>query len=395
MLDFSKVYKQIQEVGVDAVREASHKQVLERAMVALESAIDEDRRFLERLEDNAGWALWPVAIPLEGFTFDIELSEAPAAVTVVGVDGSQIMPSHHEVHNCYLLNVGLATIHYGAKFPPKLESYPRLHHRPDDLYPLVDRRRVHIDELFVSLERTMFELEVLVEHALSAQERGLPVVAMFDGSLIPWSLDKMPDGYQETYLQRMEGCLRSLQQAGIGLIGYISHSRSSEIVNMLRTFICPFETTNCREHCGDLNEEEFPCSTIWPLTDRQLIGEHLAPGTRSSFCLTAQAISRRLGADQQICFAYFNLGSEIARCEVPRWLATDAAMRDLAMSVVAAQTLKGRGYPVALSEAHNLAVIKAKDREQFFELIKRHLISLGVRQVRVSPKESRKRIGFV
>ncbi len=395
MLDFSKVYKQIQEVGVDAVREASHKEVVERAIGALTSAIDENVRFLERLEGNAGWALWPVAIPLEGFTFDIKLTESPSAVTVVGVDGSQIMPSHHEVHNCYLLNVGLAAIHYGTKFPPKLESYPRLHHRPDDLYPLVDRRRIHIDELFVSLERTMFELEVLVEQALCAQDKGLPVVAMYDGSLIPWSLDKMPEGYQETYLQRMESCLVTLKQSGIALIGYISHSRSSEIVNMLRTFICPFEITNCRDHCGHLNEEEFPCSMIWPLTDRQLIVEHLAPRTRSSFCLTSQAISRRLTPDHQICFSYFNLGSEIARCEVPRWLANDAVMRELTLAVTAAQVEKGRGYPVALSEAHNQAVIKAKDREQFFELIKRHLISLGVRQVRVSPKESRKRIGFV
>lgn len=395
MLDFSKIFKQIQEVGIDSVREAEHKEVLERAVDALETAIREEDKFSARLENNAGWVFWPVASPMETFGTDNKIDKPPAKYTVVGVDGSQIMPSHHEVHNCYLLNVGYAIISYGEEFPSVLDSAPRLHHRPDDLYPLVDRRRVHIDELFVSLERTIFELELLVEHALTAQERGLPVVALYDGSLIPWSVDKMPASYQDTFLSRMQKCTRALQTAGIPLVGYISHSRSSEIVNMLRTNICPYDTSNCREYCISLNEENFPCSKIWPLTDRQLLTTKLPTGFRSSFCLTAQTISKLFETDQQICFSYLNVGSEIARIECPRWLVENFVLREMACAVVASQATKGRGYPVALSEAHNLAVIRGGDREKFFELIKRHLVSLGVKQVRVSPKESKKRSGFV
>ncbi len=395
MLDFSKVFKQIQEVGVDAVHEATQRDVLERALDTLESAGRQEERFSRRLEDSVGWVLWPLAIPLEPFGVNVKLPKAPLKVTAIGVDGSQIMPSHHEVHNCYLLNVGVAVITYGEAFPSLLESVPRLHHRPDDLYPLVDRRRVHIDELFVSLERTLFELEVLSEHALLVQERGLPVVALYDGSLIPWSVDKMPQGYQDSFLRRIQTCMNSLHSAGIPLVGYISHSRSSEVVNMLRTYSCPYDMSNCREYCASLNEEDFPCSKIWPLTDRQMLSRKLANGYRSSFCLTAQNISRLFEADNQICFSYLNLVSEVARVECPRWLVDNTELRELAMSVVASQVEKGRGYPVALSEAHNLAVIRGKDREQFFELIKKHLMSLGVKQVQISPKESKKRIGFV
>jgi hypothetical protein len=395
MLDFSKVFKQIQEVGVDAVHEATQRDVLERALDTLESAGREEDRFSRRLEDSVGWVLWPLAIPLEPFGVNVKIQKAPTKVTAIGVDGSQIMPSHHEVHNCYLLNVGVAVITYGEAFPSLLESVPRLHHRPDDLYPLVDRRRVHIDELFVSLERTLFELEVLSEHALLAQERGLPVVALYDGSLIPWSVDKMPQGYQDSFLRRIQTCMNSLHSAGIPLVGYISHSRSSEVVNMLRTYSCPYDMSNCREYCASLNEEDFPCSKIWPLTDRQMLSRKLANGYRSSFCLTAQNISRLFETENQICFSYLNLVSEVARVECPRWLADNTELRELAMSVVASQVEKGRGYPVALSEAHNLAVIRGKDREQFFELIKKHLVSLGVKQVQISPKESKKRIGFV
>lgn len=395
MLDFSKIFKQIQEVGIDSVREAEHKEVLERASAALASAIAEDDKFSNRLENNSGWVLWPVALPQEQFGLESKVQPAPSKVSVVGVDGSQIMPSHHEVHNCYLLNVGFAVITYGEEFPAVLESAPRLHHRPDDLYPLVDRRRVHIDELFVSLERTVYELELLVVHSLNAQTRGFPVVALYDGSLIPWSVDKMPQGYQDSFLSRIQKCMRSLQTAGIPLVGYISHSRSSELVNMLRTYICPYDMSNCREYCASLNEEEFPCSKIWPLTDRQLLTGKLAAGHRSSFCLTAQTISKLLERDQQICFSYLNVGSEVARIECPLWVAENFYLKDLACAVVANQVTKGRGYPVVLSEAHNLAVIRAADRERFFEMIKRHLVGLGIRRVQVSPKESKKRSGFV
>ncbi len=395
MLDFTKIFKQIQDVGIDSVNEASQSDVLELALDTLESAYRDDARFLQRLEENTGWVYWPLAIPIEPFGTNVQIQKAPVKVTTIGVDGSQIMPSHHEVHNCYLLNVGMAIISYGEAFQSVLESVPRLHHRPDDLYPLVDRRRVHIDELFVSLERTLLELEVLSEHALIAQERGLPVVALYDGSLIPWSVDKMPQGYQDSFLSKFQSCMKSLQTAGIPLVGYISHSRSSEVVNMLRTYSCPYEMSNCREHCSSLNEEDFPCSKIWPLTDRQLLTRKLQNGYRSSFCLTSQNISKLFEPANQICFTYLNLVSEVARIECPKWLVENEPLRELAMSVVASQVEKGRGYPVALSEAHNLAVIRSKDREQFFELIKKHLVSLGLKQVRVSPKESKKRIGFV
>jgi hypothetical protein len=67
----------------------------------------------------------------------------------------------------------------------------------------------------------------------------------------------------------------------------------------------------------------------------------------------------------------------------------------LALNTVLEQCRKGMGYPITLSEAHHLAVIKSADRDRFFDLITRHLLSLGVADIRVSPKEAKKRSGFV
>jgi hypothetical protein len=396
MLDFHQVIQQIEAVGRDSlVDRVPQEEVLAEAVAAYADACADPQAFAGKLEENSKRVLWPTALPLEPVGQRRYVERYSGAVTVAATDGSQIMPSHHEVYSCYLLNIGIALISYNAKLPPKLYTRPHLYHRPEDLYPLVDRRRVHIDELFVSLERNLLELETLAEVALAARERGLPVVAFLDGSLIPWSVEKMPEGYQKSFVERMEAAGDSLADAGIPLLGYLSHSRSSDVVNDLRVWRCPYERSDCRQLCGHLNEEDFPCSKVWPLADRQLFGASLAYGERSALFASGATVLRTLSARQKTCFLYVNVGHEVARLELPRWLADDRETLDLALAVTLAQVDKGRGYPVCLAEAHNLAVIKGGDRTRFFELIARHLVSLGVDRVRVSPKESRKRRGIV
>jgi hypothetical protein len=396
MLDFQKVIRQIGGVGIESVTEKFPiEEIRAAAQEAYLSAADDPSQFAERMERNAPYVLWPVLTPLEplGTVRRVPLSSAP--VTVVATDGSQIMPSHHEIYNCYLLNVGVVVITYGVKFPPILDTRPTLYHRPEELYPLVDRRRMHIDELYVSLERNLLELQTLCETALQSQERGAPVVALLDGTLIPWSVEKMPDGYQTGYVQRLEQLMERFREARIPLVGYLSHSRAADVVNALRVWTCPYSVSNCREMCGALNEEDFPCSKMWPLADRQLLSPELRRNERTGVFLSGAPMARRLDSAQAICFMYLNVGQEIARLELPRWLFDDPELLELSASTILSQAEKGKGYPVALSESHHLAVIKGPDRQRFFELLSSHLVGLGVNRVKVSPKESRKRKGIV
>jgi len=324
--------------------------------------------------------------------------------TVLGVDGSQIMPSHHEVHNCYLLNCGLTRISYGIDLEPLLNSEPRLFARPEDLYPLVDRRRVYIDELYVSLERSLFELENLTERALAAKAEvgarvapgeSVRILAMYDGSLIPWSAEKMSGAYLESYLQRFESCLARLAEADVALVGYVSKSRAADLVNCLRSAICPYEVSHCREHCGHLNEEEFPCSSIWPLADRTLYGTVLGLSQRSGVMVSGASVVKSMAENNAISFCYLRSESEVARLEFPTWLFRKKDLFDFALAGTITQVSKGQGYPLALAEAHHLAVIKGPEREKFFDLLGRQMIALGMDRVQPSAKESRKRTGFV
>jgi hypothetical protein len=403
MLDFVKLGLLVSQIGVDSLAEQQDlSSSLHKALEVYGRECLDEAAFAAGLAVNAPWILWPTAMPLEALStakYVPLLDTNVTPWTVLGVDGSQIMPSHHEVHNCYLLNCGLTRISYGLDLPPLLTSEPRLYARPEDLYPLVDRRRIYIDELYVSLERSLFELEVLTEQALEARalklHQGANVLAMYDGSLIPWSAEKMSPPYLEGYLARFESCLNKLKEAGVALVGYLSKSRAADVVNDLRSALCPFEVSHCRDHCGHLNEEDFPCSAVWPLGDRALYSSVLGIDERSGAMLSGASVVKSMADQNAIAFCYLKSEAEVARLEFPRWLKQDDALFDFAMSAVLTQVDKGHGYPLSLSEAHHLAVIKGPEREKFFELVSNQLLQLGVFQVRTSPKETRKRTGFV
>ena len=57
--------------------------------------------------------------------------------------------------------------------------------------------------------------------------------------------------------------------------------------------------------------------------------------------------------------------AEIARVEVPDWLAEDSELLALSHAMLVKQCELGFGYPVAVSETHEQAVISGHDREEF------------------------------
>jgi hypothetical protein len=88
------------------------------------------------------------------------------------------------------------------------------------------------------------------------------------------------------------------------------------------------------------------------------------------------------------------VGSELARIEFPAWVVSD--FQDLSLlhqllGLVMAQVQKGYGYPIALAEAHNQAVVRGSDRRRFFALLEQEMIKAGLKNVGTSYKETRKR----
>ena len=83
-----------------------------------------------------------------------------------------------------------------------------------------------------------------------------------------------------------------------------------------------------------------------------------------------EALRQKPGA-----FLLSRLDEEIARIEIPQWVAQDEKRLNLVHTLVLDQCRRGQGYPVALGEAHEKAVITGADRENFWQMVESSLIA--------------------
>jgi hypothetical protein len=119
-----------------------------------------------------------------------------------------------------------------------------------------------------------------------------------------------------------------------------------------------------------------PCSLVNHLLDRELFQELLAPGQRSAL-FSSNSLVLRDYQEHQVFFFYLNTGEEIGRVEIPRWVAKNEELLSLTHALVLDQCRRGLGYPVAISEAHQQAVIDGQDRRRFRALVESSLTQQG------------------
>lgn len=388
MLDLSKLARQMQGISDHLTQEAeAARRRVEIATRLMAQATREQAQRLADLQENQDRLLFAAAEPLEPLDTKITLSTAPEAHTAVSSDGSQISPSHHEIAYCYLLNISRVVIHYGQSRYPLLDSIPEVIYRPEDLY--ASRQWGIRTEEWMGYKRTAAEAVMLASTALSHRESGIPTLAMTDGSLIYWFLEQVPAAARDEILLPILESWGQLQAARIPVMGYISASRSGEALNFLRLQACPYESPDCLTHCED-NRSQTPCQTFSPLRDVTLWATSLSPGERGPLWKSSADILSCYG-DHTVYFCYVHVGAEVARVEFPQWVVEDSELLDSALSLMLTQVQKGFGYPVALAEAHNQAVVRGGDRTRFFTLLEQQMIRAGLKNVGTSFKEARKR----
>ncbi|MBS3027823.1 MAG: DNA double-strand break repair nuclease NurA [Dolichospermum sp. DET50] len=387
MLNLTKISKQMQGFSQHLTSEvaASHQR-LELAQQYLKTAIECQEELVKRQEEWRHRIIFANATPIEPLDTCITIPVPPKVHTVISTDGSQISPNHHEIAYCYLLNIGRVVLHYGQNLHPVLDSIPEVFYRPEDLY--ISRQwGIRTDE-WMGFRRTASEATVLAELACSTKTEA-PTLAMIDGSLIYWFLDQLPMEARDLILPPVLESWQQLRQAQIPIMGYLSASRSIDATNFLRFLACPHPVPDCITHCP--NQLEYvPCKKFDTLRDTALWTTQLQPGQRGPLWRSNARILE-LYDDQIIYFCYVHVGTEIARIEVPAWVVENSTMFDQALGLMLAQVHKGYGYPVAIAEAHNQAVVRGADRTRFFALLERQMIKAGIKNVGISNKEARKR----
>ncbi len=391
MLDLQKLMGQMQGMSEQLQRESQQLTVkLDRAEAIFREATLNQALLSQQHQEYCDRYIFNCAEPIEPLSQIQSISPITTPHIVLATDGSQIAPSRHEIAYCYLINIGRVAIYYNSGVYPLLDNIPEVFYKAEDLYKA--RQWGIQTEQWMTLKRTVAENVALANLAIEilANSQSSPMLAFTDGALIHWEFDEIPAEARSRLLSDILAAWDNLKAQRIPLAGYISAPRASEATNFLRLQLCPFEQPDCKTHCDDKPLDSAPCSQIQPLRDGTLWSRLLKVGECSPFWKSQARILQEYG-EHQVYFCYLHVGTEIARIEMPAWTALDMEMRSQALTIILAQVQKGYGYPIALAEAHNQAVVTSSDRRRFFAILEQQMMRSGLRNITTSYKESRKR----
>ena len=322
---------------------------------------------------------WLVAGLVAGLDQHYKASPLPPEFTVIATDGSHIDVDRHRSTRCYLLNIGSVILHYGAQPSATLDSFPCLYFGDEDLVIApagAKGREQPIEDVLLGIKRSVEECRQLAKLATELPP-GSSTLALLDGSLILWGLagQTYPEFVIEAllaqgFLIHLDDIRKLNNGKRLALASYISFPRSTDVVNALRLTICPHEPADCDRYCSTKRD----CDTVAGVQDRELFSNILSQGERSGLFISQSSIVQKHYGVHQVYFFYLRVNGEIARVEIPRWVAIDETLLNLAHTLVLDQCRRGQGYPVALSEAHEQAVVREADRENFWQLVESSLV---------------------
>ena len=358
---------------------------LARAMAAMTDADPDELR--RKLESNPRR---PFLCPglVGGLSGRHRPVDPPRDFCVAATDGSHVDVDRHAPVRCYLINVGGCLLTYGSRPDARLFSDPVLYSEEEDLYlsngASGTPETVAVEGPILGLKRSVEEIRALAALVEEAPP-GVPVLALVDGSLVLWSLAGR--GYPPFVRDRIltEGLLPTLDRLEeasrtrpVALAAYVSLPQSTEVANLLRLYLCPHDADTCSAHCNGYRSRQTPCDTVNGLMDRHLFTELLAPGERSDIFLSRSSISRDWYRQHRVHFFYVNTGREIGRVEVPGWVAADETLASLCHGLILDQCRRGIGYPVAIAESHEQAVVTGADRLAFRQMVDQVLETNGL-----------------
>ena len=378
MLEFPKILRDIDALGRE--RAESFAEIpeqmgrAERTLTRMGEDVEGARARIEGAKTS-----WLLA----DFDEDPRIARDPVPLppqhAVVASDGSQIVPGKHDVTFCYLLNASYIILYYGNCERPVARTIPKLFYREEDLVEdPYGGKRMQVNEKLLGMKRTIEEARAIEQAIRAARASGIPTVALWDGSLIRWTLENEPADYRDRTLEEYLKVFDTAREMGVPIAGYISDPGSRDLCNCVKVMLCDQEPIDC-DRCSHKAAGEIPpCEGVGRLKDSSLFKERLRGGKRSVLFGSRSSILDRY-REHRVGAFYVDAGLEVVRIEVPEWVASDVGMMDLVHGVCLDQAVKGRGYPIALSEAHEHAVIHGADRKAFYEMVERSFLKHGAK----------------
>lgn len=352
MLDRLKLIIELQQVAhklfVDAAPSYHLAQNIWQAICA-------DSTFLYKVRQVTD-APWPIPLWTDNLGTVIPIEPLTKPYVALSVDGSQIYPDRHNVLSCCLINTGCVVLPYNIENKRvQLFSDPTVFAGADE-----DQHTFTTDG--VNCKRQELELRAGLNLAKQIKKEygDVATILFFDGSLIFWHLSSKEIGIRDAFLHAYLALLDELYHEKIIVCWYISMPKSKELMSLVRLYLCNFDVTQ--------KESYAPVDAV---VDSGIMYSALQPHTRSIVFSNHSSISGYYPSHLRPFFFYLHTGNEIGRVEIPAWIAKDAYLVDLVAQSVIDQCVKGGGYPVALAEAHEQAVVKGPDREFFYHFLQK------------------------
>ncbi len=399
-LQLHKVAQAIGEVGramADRLRERRAR--LPHIVEALHAASTQ-ADLPQRVERARGHGWFGAAPAGEVLDATRSAPAAPADLTVVASDGSQIYPDRHAVLPYYAVNIGYFIVRLGKgethadSRPELVTEEARLLHRGEPINAQTLNARRKVDEMRVLAE------VCLEEAAGSETSAARPVAGLVDGSLaLRVRTEAIPADEWPELESLFLSALATLAAANVPVAGYIARPGGSALLSLLALAGQPPEKLEAylAEYTGPSRPARLP-PPFRDLTDAELFAQVLPPGARSAVYEFVgewnQVYQRTLvaggsGRSQSSHFFYLNVGREdpvVARVEVPQWVATQTGLLERVHAAIVDQcrvTLDDP-YPYALARADEEAVIRAPEKEQVERMLAQSLLAAGLH---ASPSE--------
>ena len=375
-LDLGKTVLQLDQGAHGLQRSAADRQ--HRLTDLIEQACRVDPQTARSLTAAAASRPYLTAQVEEGLIGSFPSPHSPDDWQAVSVDGSHIDVDRHLPIPCYLVNLGGCVLTYGSRPGAEFFNDPHLSTGRDELY-LFDEANPLDEEpvtgALLGIIRSIQELERLVE-MLEDAPADVPTLALLDGTLTLWGLaGRVYRPFvrnallHQRFLPALEKLRQTAQHRPVALAAYVSLPRTTEVSNAIRCCLCPYDSGRCSRSCNNRRSILPPCDAANNFLDREIFQQALGPGCRSPVYRTNPEANREYPEAQRICFYYLNTGLEIARVEVPQWVAEDPRLLSLGHGMLVQQCEKGQGYPVVISEAHEQAVINGLDRRLFQQMV--------------------------
>lgn len=292
----------------------------------------------------------------------------PLSYEISAVDGSQAGP--YKVSgwpmDFFLINIGSLKLTYGDNASFFHHNYPKIFLRENNHLTLSDA---------IAVSRQLAEYTEATQ-LIGSHQQGLSLT-LLDGSLIWWSLDlEKNENNREKCLKTLLSFFQKARDKQVIPIGYISGSQSSDLLNCLKAIHCsenyPKPKANCKE-CKD----QF-CQILSGVRDDYLLELYAQKNKLTAFITplfeSKVDILKEYGP-HGILFFYLYFQGECARIEFPAYYLKDLLW---IQQCVCDQLQKGHGYPVILSDVHQLAVVNENEKRELRNLIQQSLHEQGL-----------------